>query len=55
MVDGDPTVDIAATQAVAEIWKDSEPVSPPLDRSHPPTLALRAACASGCAVRASAS
>ncbi|TRW17664.1 CIA30 family protein [Glacieibacterium frigidum] len=28
MVDGDPTVDIAATQAIAEIWKDGEPVSP---------------------------
>lgn len=28
MVDGDPTVNIAATQAIAEIWKDGEPVSP---------------------------
>lgn len=28
LVDGDPTVDIAATQAIAEIWKDGETVSP---------------------------
>lgn len=28
LVDGDPTVDVAATQAIVEIWKDGEPVSP---------------------------